>query len=143
MTAPGDSPLHRFLKELEQPVALVGGTPLTVERLLVLLGRAERRAWRVEELHAPGLLAGRCPLGSGSAQLVFARPPGREPAPGAYVVALSLPVGPGRWVLLGRPAIVSPREASRFERLLASLRAPRGEFWRVHGGVISQAARAA
>ncbi len=56
-------------------------------------------------------------------------------------MARSLPVGPGRWVLLGRPAVVGVDRAVGFERLVRSLRAPRGEFWRVHGAVISRAAR--
>ncbi len=144
MTASGATPVERLLEELVGPVALLGAAPLPAERLRVQLARVERRAWLVEEFDAPGLCAGRCPLGSGRAQLAFQRVPGAVLAGRvSYVVASSLPVGPGRWVLLGRPAVVAPSEAGRFERLLRSLRAPPGEFWRVHGGVLAHAARAA
>ena len=113
-------------------------------RLSVLLSRAELRAWRVESVDAPGLVAGRCPLGSGRATLAFAREPRGVPVPGCFVVSRALPVGPGQWLLLGRASIVAGAAAvGEFERLLESLRAPRGEFWRVHGRVLARAARAA
>ncbi len=128
-------------------MALLGASPLRADRLRVLLDRSELRAWRIEgegpQPGAPGPLAAHCPLGSGPVLLASRRSLPAGIAPGAYVVARSLPVGPGRWVLLGRIAIVAPGRASRFEQLLRSLRAPRGEFWRVHGGVVAQAARAA
>lgn len=144
MTVVGVSSLDRLLAELAPAVELVGGAPLTRERLRVLLGRVELRAWQLEgDSSAPGPLAGRCPLGSGRALLASTRALPDRAASGAYVVARSLPVGPGRWVLLGRPSVVGAGGASRFEQLLRSLRAPPGEFWRVHGGVLAHAARAA
>lgn len=143
MAPAGVSSFDRLLAGLTAPVALVGGAPLSADRLRVLLTRSELRAWRIESSEAPGPLAGCCPLGAGRALFAFGGPPPAGVAPGTYVVARSLPVGPGRWVLIGRPAIVGPGAVSRFEQLLGSLRAPRGEFWRVHGGVVAQAARAA
>lgn len=137
------SALDRLAAELEEPVARLGIQGLSTTRLEVLLSRAECRAWRVESIEDPGVITACCPLGSGRTTLACARPPLAEPASGAFLVARSLPVGPGRWVLLGRPAVVSRSEAGKFELLLRSLRAPRGEFWRVHGGVLVQAARAA
>ncbi len=113
-----------------------------MDRLRALLGRAELRAWRIETSDAPGFWHGRCPLGSGQALIGWTRPPVGVPEPGALLVARSLPVGPERYLLLGRAAVVAVERASGFERLVRSLRAPRGEFWRVHGAVIARAARA-
>ena len=59
------------------------------------------------------------------------------------MIGRSMPVGPRRWVLLGRASVVAGGQAPAFERMLRSLRAPRGEFWRVHGTVVALAARAA
>jgi hypothetical protein len=136
------SSLHRLAAELEEPVARLGATGWSVERLRVLLARAELRAWQVEsdDPEAPGLVTGSCPLGSGRAMLALAHECPERVVAGSFVVARSIPLGPGRWVLLGRPRIVALHDAPRFERLLRSLRAPRGEFWRVHGGVLAQAA---
>jgi hypothetical protein len=135
------SSIDRLAVELSEPVGRLGVTGWNVERLRALLVRAELRAWHVEASDAPGLWHGRCPLGSGQALVCWSRPPRRAVAAGAFVVARSLPVGPGCWVLLGRPAVVGVERAAAFERLVRSLRAPRGEFWRVHGGVIARAAR--
>ena len=135
------SSIDRLAVELSSPVARLGVTDWDVERLRVVLGRAELRAWHVENSDAPGLWHGRCPLGSGQALVCWSRAPRRAVDAGTFVVARSLPVGPGRWVLLGRPAVVGVERAPAFERLVQSLRAPRGEFWRVHGGVIARAAR--
>lgn len=135
------SSIDRLAVELSSPVGRLGVSGWDVERLRALLPRAELRAWCVETSDAPGLWHGRCPLGSGSALLGWSRSPRRAVAAGAFVVGRSLPVGPGRWVLLGRPAVVGVERAAGFERLVRSLRAPRGEFWRVHGGVIARAAR--
>ena len=109
----------------------------------MLLGRGEVRAWRVASVDGPGLLAVDCPLGAGPASVALASEPERPVVPGAFVIGRSMPVGPRRWVLLGRSSVVSGLPAVRFEQLLHSLRAPRGEFWRVHGTVVAQAARAA
>lgn len=135
------SSIDRLAVELSSPVGRLGVTGWDVERLRVLLARAELRAWRVEDSDAPGLWHGRCPLGSGQALLGWSRSPRRAVVAGAFVVGRCLPVGPGRWVLLGRPAVVGVERAAAFERLVRSLRAPKGEFWRVHGGVIARAAR--
>jgi hypothetical protein len=141
------SSLDRLVAELAEPLArLRGGSSddrLSAARLSVLLSRAEVRAWSVDALDAPGLVLGRCPLGSGRAWLSLAREPLGEPAPGAYLVGRAIPVGPGQWLLMGRISVVAGESAvAEFERLLRSLRAPRGEFWRVHGGVLARTARA-
>ncbi|HET9719328.1 MAG TPA: hypothetical protein VFP55_04550 [Solirubrobacteraceae bacterium] len=135
------SSIDRLAVELSSPVALLGVSGWSVDRLRALLPRAELRAWRIVDSDAPGLWHGRCPLGSGQTLLAWPRPPVGRPEPGAFVVARSLPVGPERCVLLGRPFVVPPARAPMFDRLLRSLRAPRGEFWRVHGAVIARAAR--
>jgi hypothetical protein len=56
------------------------------------------------------------------------------------LVARSVPIGPGRWGLLGRAPIVDRAAVADFDALLALLDSPRGEFWRVHGGVLARAA---
>jgi len=136
--------LDRLTSELAEPVARLQGGAWSRERLAVLLARAELRAWRIESIEGPGLLSGRCPLGSGAVTLAYVgEPVGGGPDIGGYVVGRAIPVARGRWVLLGRASLVAGDEvAAGFERLLVSLRAPRGEFWRVHGGVIARAARA-
>jgi hypothetical protein len=135
--------LDRLAAELREQVALLGADGLSTERLRVLLGRAELRVWRVTEVAPGGMVTVECPLGAGPASLSLARCPRGEPVAGAFLAGRSMPVGPRRWVLLGRAGVVAPEAAAAFERLLRSLRAPRGEFWRVHGGVLAQAARAA
>jgi hypothetical protein len=135
------SSIDRLAVELSSPVERLGVSGWDVDRLRALLPRAELRAWRVEASDAPGLWHGRCPLGSGQALVGWSRAPRRAVVAGSFVVARALPVGPGRWVLLGRPAVVGVERAAAFERLIRSLRAPRGEFWRVQGGVIARAAR--
>jgi hypothetical protein len=123
-----------------------GQTPLWRERQSVagraveLLARSELRAWRVTSLDGVGLLTALCPLGSGRARLEFERSPAGVVRPGSLIVARSVPVGPARWALLGRIPVVDPSVAADFDRLLGSLGAPRGEFWHVHGGVLSHAA---
>jgi hypothetical protein len=135
--------LDRLVSELEEPVALLGADLLSASRLRVLLGRGELRAWRVSSDAPAGLLSVDCPLGAGPATLATARPLGATPLRGDFIVGHSLPVGPRRWILLGKPALVAGPQAGEFEALLRSLRAPRGEFWRVHGTVVAHAARAA
>jgi hypothetical protein len=145
--------LDRLLAELDPAVERLGAAPLTPDRLRVLLDRSEVRAWLIDgpepgarahqNLNAPGLLAGRCPRGSGPALLATRRSLPEGLGRGSYLVSRSLPVGPGRWVLIGRIAHVAPARTAGFEQVLASLRAPHGEFWRVHGSVVAQAARAA
>jgi hypothetical protein len=137
------SSLDRLTAELAEPVALLGADVLSPERLTVLLARGEVRAWRVASVEASGRLSVECPLGAGPATVALAREPDRPVAAGAFVIARSMPVGPRRWVLLGQASVVGAARAPAFERLLRSLRAPRGEFWRVHGTVVAQAARAA
>ena len=135
------SSIDRLAVELSEPVSRLGVTGWDADRLRALLGRSELRVWRIENSDAPGFWHGRCPLGSGQALVAWSRAPRRTVVAGVFVVGRCLPVGPGRWVLLGRPAVVAPDRAGGFERLLRSLRAPRSEFWRVHGGVIARAAR--
>jgi hypothetical protein len=123
-----------------------GQTPLwrvrqrVPDRAVELLSRSELRAWRIESAESDVALTALCPLGSGRARLELARPPVGDPRPGAFVVARSVPLGPQRWVLLGRVPVVERGAAAEFEALLASMGAPRGEFWRVHGAVLARAA---
>jgi SEC-C motif-containing protein len=123
-----------------------GQTPLwhmrlhKIGRSAELLARSELRAWRIESVDGAGVLGARCPLGTGPARLEGVRHPVGEPAPGAFVVARSVPLGPERWALLGRAPVVEPTAVRDFGALLASLDAPPGEFWRVHGGVLARAA---
>jgi SEC-C motif len=123
-----------------------GRTPLWARRESVagraveLLARSELRAWRIESVGESGLLTGLCPRGTGRARLETIRPPLGDLRPGAMVVARSVPLGPERWALLGRIPVVELSVAADFDWLLASLDAPPGEFWRVHGGVLSHAA---
>ncbi len=123
-----------------------GQTPLwsvrqrVPDRSVELLARSALRAWRVESVQSPAALTALCPLGTGRARLELARPPAGELVPGAFIVARSVPLGPQRWALLGRVPVVERDAAAEFEALLASLSAPRGEFWRVHGAVLARAA---
>jgi hypothetical protein len=81
-----------------------------------------------------------CPLGTGRARLETSRSPEGGLPPGAFIVARSVPLGPHRWALLGRAPVVPREVVADFDALLATLEAPRGEFWRVHGGVLARAA---
>jgi len=123
----GQTPLHRLSQRS-------GG------RAVELLARSELRAWRIESVDGAGVLAALCPLGTGRARLETARRPLGELAAGAMLVARSVPVGPGRWALLGSAPIVDREAIADLDALLAMLDAPRGEFWRVHGGVLAHAA---
>jgi hypothetical protein len=105
-----------------------------------LLSRSEMRAWRIESVEGSGLIGALCPLGGGAARLEFAHSPVGDPREGSFVVARSVPIGPQRWALVGRPVVVEPSVVADFETLLATLGAPLGEFWRVHGGVLAHAA---
>lgn len=142
MSSEGHCPsLLRLARELEEPVARLGVSGWGASRLQVLLDRGEMRAWRIESAEQRGVLSGRCPVEGTQALLAVARSGDAEVPAGGFLVGRSLPVGPGRWVLVGRPVVVAGERTGAFERLLGSLRAPRGEFWRVHGGVIGRAAR--
>jgi hypothetical protein len=140
--------IDRLVAELEEPAARLGGEQWRPDRewcaarLAELLSRAELRAWLVETADQPGVLTASCPLGNGRAMIAYAREPSPAPAPGAYVIARSVPFGPRRYLLIGRAAVVERGLAPRFSALIASLRAPRGEFWHVHGAVLARAARA-
>jgi hypothetical protein len=125
--ADGRSPVERF-------AARSGG------RSAELLLRSELRVWRVQTVFRAGLYGVLCPLGSGLARVEPARPPIGEPRAGALLVGRSVPLGPQRWALAGRGRIVDGVAAPAFDALLASLEAPAGEFWRVHGGVLARAA---
>jgi hypothetical protein len=123
-----------------------GQTPLwrvrqrVPDRAVELLSRSELRAWRIESVESSVELTALCPLGTGRARLELTRAPAGELRRGAFVVARSVPLGPQRCVLLGRAPVVDRSAAAEFEALLASLSAPRGEFWRVHGAVLARAA---
>ena len=125
-----------------------GGTPLhwirqrATGRAAELLARSELRAWRIESIDGPGLLGALCPLGTGRARLETVRRPVGDLQLGAIVVARSVPIGPRRWAVLGRAPVVDRAAVADFDALLAVLDAPRGEFWRVHGGVLARAALA-
>jgi hypothetical protein len=125
----GVTPLHRVRQR-------------TGNRAVELLVRSELRAWRIESIDAPGLLGALCPLGTGRARLETAGAPLGELRPGAILVARSVPIGPRRWAVLGRARVVDRAAVADFDALLAVLDAPRGEFWRVHGGVLARAASA-
>jgi hypothetical protein len=129
-----DCPLESGEWPLQRIRARAGG------RALELLARSELRAWRIESVDGGGVLGALCPLGTGRARLETVRPPLGDVRPGAFVVARSVPIGPGRWALLGRAPVVDREAAGDFDALLAVLGAPRGEFWRVHGGVLARAA---
>ncbi|MDQ6779356.1 MAG: hypothetical protein M3071_24720, partial [Actinomycetota bacterium] len=123
----GDTALHRMRQRASG-------------RALELLARSELRAWRIESVDGAGVLGALCPLGTGRARLETVRRPLGSVAPGAMLVARSVPVAPGRWGLLGRTPVVDLEAVGAFDELLAVLDSPRGEFWRVHGGVLARAA---
>ena len=102
------------------------------ERAVELLARSEFRAWRIE---APPLAV--CAHRRDRVRLER-RQAGLEP--GAIAVGRSIPLGPQRWLLLGHVSSIGERDAPAFERMIGSLHAPAGEFWRVHGGVLARAA---
>ena len=141
------SALDRLVAELREPATRLCGEQWAPDRewcaarLAELLSRSELRAWIAETADEARVLTARCPLGSGRALLVLAHEPHGLPAPGEFLVGRTLPFGPRRYVLIGRPAHVPTGSTARFGALLASLRAPRGEFWRVHGAVLLAAAR--
>lgn len=123
----GETPLWRARRE-------------STGRAIELLARSELRAWRIESRLSPRLLSAISPLGGSRARLELAREPAGSVAPGAVIVARSVPIGPERWALLGGAPVVAPEVTAEFEALLTSLDAPRGELWRVHGGVLARAA---
>ncbi|HWF33750.1 MAG TPA: hypothetical protein VG295_00210, partial [Solirubrobacteraceae bacterium] len=128
----GDTPLERIRQRASG-------------RAIELLARSELRAWRIESIEEDGVLGALCPLGTGRARLDTVRPPLGSLVAGAVVagtivVARSVPIGPGRWALLGRVPVVDRAAVGDFDALLAVLGSPRGEFWRVHGGVLARAA---
>jgi hypothetical protein len=127
----GDTPLQRIRQR-------------ATVRAVELLARSELRAWRVESVAGGGVGAGildaLCPLGTGRARLETVRRPVGAVTPGAMLVARSVPIGPRRWGLLGRAPVVDRAAVGDFDALLAVLGSPRGEFWRVHGGVLARAA---
>jgi hypothetical protein len=123
----GETPLWRARRE-------------QTSRAIELLSRSELRVWRIEAVEGCRRLGTVCPLGTGRARLQLAREPAGVAARGALVVGRSVPVGPERWALLGGAPVVAPAGAGHFERFVRSLDAPRGELWRVHGGMLIRAA---
>ncbi len=109
-------------------------------RAVELLARSELRAWRIESVDGAGLLGALCPLGTGWSRLETVRPPLGDLRAGAILVARSVPIGPGRWAILGRAPVVDRAAIAEVDAVLAVLDAPRAEFWRVHGGVLARAA---
>jgi hypothetical protein len=141
-SASNGSALDRLVDELAEPVARLGGDDWSAARLEQLLARTELRAWRVQDAGEPGVLIADCPLGTGRALLACARAPEGELVRGAFVVGHAVPFGPNRYLLVGRVTVVGRARAARFAAQIASLKAPRGEFWRVHGAVLAREARA-
>jgi hypothetical protein len=123
-----------------------GDTPLwrlrqrTSERTAELLGRSEIRPWRIEGVSGPRVVSAACARNGGRSRVELARAPRGELRPGAIAVGRSVPLGPARWLLLGTASVLVGASAREFERLVASLGAPPGEFWSVHGGVLARAA---
>jgi hypothetical protein len=83
---------------------------------------------------------GLCALGGGRAQIDAVSRVSGELRRGSVVVARSVPLGPERWALIGTARVVEPGVSGEFAALLSSLDAPRGQEWRVHGGVVAAAA---
>jgi hypothetical protein len=110
------------------------------ERAIELLARSELRAWQIESRSTFGPLLARCPLGTSRARLELPSEPAGPLCADAFVVARSVPLSPGRWLLLGAAPVVGPPFSGDFARLVASLDAPAGAFWHVHGGVLARAA---
>lgn len=139
-----DTALERLSDELAAPIALLGAGPWSSARLAVLLARAEVRAWRVATVERDQVISGICPTGGGWAIVAWSRTPRPgPPEPDGWIVGRALPVAAGRWVLIGRPTVVGAEDAARsLTPLIRQLRAPRGEFWGVHGGVVARSARA-
>jgi hypothetical protein len=135
--------LDRLATELAEPVGLLQGGSWSSARLRALLRRAEVRAWRIASLERDRVVSAVCPRGSGWGLVGWARRPrGGPAAPDCWLVGRVIPVGPGRWVVIGTPTVVPAGAATRSLALLISgLQAPRGEFWRVHGAVIARTAR--
>jgi hypothetical protein len=129
-----DCPLPDGRSPIERLAARSGG------RAGELLARSELRAWLLEGRTDGETFTALCPLGSGRARLEHVRPAAGDPRPGALLVGRSVPTGPQRWTLLARPRLVPTVAAPAFSALLASLEAPVGEFWRVHGGVLARTA---
>jgi hypothetical protein len=109
-------------------------------RAVELLGRSELRAWRIETRPTRDVLTAVCPVSGERARLEMIRAPFGDPLPGAALIERSVPLGPERWALLGKAPVLAPSVQPDFECLLASLDAPRGEFWRIHGGFLARAA---
>ena len=137
------SAIDRLVEELAEPVARLGWEDRGwgAARLAELLSRAELRAWRIETADEPGVLFAGCPVEGGRALLAYARAPLGALVPGAFVFARSVPFGPKRYLLVGRAMVVPRARSAEFAALIASLKAPRGEFWGVHGSVLARAAR--
>jgi hypothetical protein len=123
-----------------------GETPIALRRrqdpgrTTEMLARSELRAWRVLSAGPGAGFTGLCALGTGRARIDAVASVSGELRRGALVVGRSVPLGPERWALIGTARVVEPAVSAEFGALLASLDAPRGEEWRVHGGVVAAAA---
>ena len=123
-----------------------GETPIALRRRqdpgrkTEMLARSELRAWRVASVGPGSGFTGLCALGTGRARIDALAGVSGELRRGAVVVGRSVPVGPERWVLIGTARVVEPEVSAEFAALLLPLDAPRGEEWRVHGGVVAAAA---
>jgi hypothetical protein len=122
-----------------------GDTPLALRRRedpapgTELLARSELRAWRVESLASGTGFGGICALGTGRGRVEVVSESAGEIRRGSIVVGRAVPLGPERWAIVGRARVVDRLVAAEFDALLASLNAPRGEEWRVHGGLVAAA----
>ncbi len=135
----------RLASELADAVALVDGGRWSADRLRSLMGRAEYRGFAIESFVAPRVCMARCPVSGDVARVAWGRPlrsGGGSLGRGAWLVGPAVPVGPGRWVFLGRPVVVGAgAPVSALSSFVGSLKAPRGSLWTVHGALIARTAR--
>jgi hypothetical protein len=123
-----------------------GETPIALRRrrdpgrTTETLARSELRAWRVLSVGPGNGFTALCALGTGRARIDAVSGLSGQLRRGALVVGRSVPLGPERWGLIGTARVVEPTVSAEFGALLSSLDAPRGEEWRVHGGVVAAAA---
>jgi SEC-C motif len=123
-----------------------GETPIALRRrqhpgrITEMLARSTLRAWRVLSAGPGSGFTALCALGTGRARIEAVSTVSGELRRGAVVVGRSVSLGPERWALIGTARVVEPSVSGEFGALLSSLDAPRGEEWRVHGGVVAAAA---
>jgi SEC-C motif-containing protein len=127
----GDTPLELELRERGPDAAT-----------LAALAFSRIRPWRIESVPRAGRIEANCPLTGEAAVLELARGPAGEAEPGRTIVARSVPLGEGRFVLLGRPAVVEAEVEDDFRDLIAGLDgADPASLLGAHGGTLASAAR--